>query len=121
MKDTDKFLPYIEESVKEHPGMSYTFSLLRKLDKEYFDDLKKEVFKQKAEHSHAGYKEKQDMVSTVADRINNSQVVTKNRHGRLGTALMSDKKRAYKPKTLKYKIETNRVNVKKKRDRNMDD
>ncbi len=54
------------------------------------------------------------MDSTVANRINTSQVVSVKKTGMLGSALMSDKKKPYKKKNLKYKLEENKINVKKK-------
>jgi hypothetical protein len=117
MKTVPEFYPYIETTVKEHPGSLYLFSLLRKIDKAYFEELKKEVFKQRALHTGSKNQDK-DLDETVATRISNSQVVSKKKNGKLGAMLMSDKLSIYKARKQEYKNPTKVVNVKRRRDDN---
>ena len=117
MKTTPIYHPYIESTIKEHPGAKYLFSLLRKLDRPQFNELKKEVFKQRALHTHT-VNESKEIDSTVAERIKNSQVISKKKNGRLASAIMSEKLIIYKARKQNYKQAGNIVNVKRRRDSN---
>ena len=113
MVKDDRFKQYLDTEKKEHPGSTFVFSLLRKIDKPYYKELVTEILTQRAEHGPSQTKD--GKVSEEAKTIfENSLVRSRNRRGKLASNILTTKKIAYKAKNKPWTQEGKKVNVRQK-------